>query len=124
MTVKILNDAQKYSIINHYTAKTYNQKELATFFKVSERTIHRVLEQAGLATPVARIKGEAYHTMQYLKELGLDLNALKRLMLLPVVSPETVQEYLNKCSHQQLMKHFYSSGLVKIKELEEDSTHA
>ena len=80
MSVKCLTKAQKDLIVFWYKNKMFNQKELAERSLTSERTINRVLIEAGLATPVARIKGEAYHVMQLLKKHGLDLNSLKTVL--------------------------------------------
>ena len=76
MSVKCLTEMQKKSIAHFYTNKTLTQKQLAENYFVSERTINRVLIEAGLATPVARIKGEAYHVMQLLKKHSMDLGSL------------------------------------------------
>ena len=86
MSVKCLNETQKYFVIKAYQAKHKSQKELAEYLKVSERTINRVLIEAGLATPVARIKGEAYQVMQLLKKHGLDLHSLKKMLEPPHVA--------------------------------------
>jgi len=71
MSVNCLNETQKNFVIKAYQAKHKSQKELAKYLEVSERTINRVLIEAGLATPVARIKGEAYHIMQLLKKYNI-----------------------------------------------------
>ena len=68
MTVKCITPAQKECITSYFLAKTYTQRELAKQYKTSERTIHRVLVEAGIATTVPRIKGEAYNVMQMLKK--------------------------------------------------------
>ena len=71
MTVKCLTQAQKDLIAHRYKNKLYSQKELAQMMATSERTINRVLVEYGLATPVARIKGEAYQVMQVLKKYNI-----------------------------------------------------
>ena len=73
MSIPRLTQNQKDSIINLYLGKVMNQKELALCFDVSERTINRVFIAAGIATPVARIQGEAYQVMQLLKKYNLNL---------------------------------------------------
>lgn len=80
MTVKCITKAQKDLIVFWYQNKVCNQKELAMRCNVSERTINRVLTEAGLATPIARIKGEAYQVMKMLKQYGMDMHGLKRLL--------------------------------------------
>lgn len=78
--VKCLTDVQKNFVIKAYQAKHKTQKELAQYLDVSERTINRVLVEAGLATPVARIKGEAHQVMQLLKKYGVDYAMLNRVL--------------------------------------------
>jgi hypothetical protein len=80
MSVKCLNEAQKNFITLAYKSKHKTQKELAVYMEVSERTINRVLVEAGLATPVARIKGEAYQIMQLLKKYDVDYAMLNRVL--------------------------------------------
>lgn len=80
MSVKCISKAQKDLIVFWYQNKMFNQKELAAKANTSERTINRVLIERGLATPVERIKGEAYHVMQLLKKHGHDLKSLKTLL--------------------------------------------
>lgn len=86
MSVKCITKAQKDLIVFWYQNKMFNQKELAEKCQTSERTINRVLIEYGLATPVARIKGEAYHVMQLLKKHSLDLNGLKKMLEPPHVA--------------------------------------
>ena len=80
MGTPCLTQPQKDSIVTLYQNKTMTQKQLAHRFNVSERTINRVFIAAGIATPVARIKGEAYHVMQLLKKYNVDLVMLKTIL--------------------------------------------
>lgn len=80
MPVPCLNQSQKDSIVSLYQNKVMTQKELAHRFNVSERTINRVFIAAGIATPVARIKGEAYQVMQLLKKYNVNYSTLKTLL--------------------------------------------
>ena len=80
MSVRCLTKAQKDLIVFCYQNKMFTQKELAERANTSERTINRVLIEYGLATPVARIKGEAYQVMQLLKKYGVDYDTLNRVI--------------------------------------------
>ena len=80
MTVRCLTQSSKNRILGLYKRKLMNQKELAEYFNVSERTINRVFIEAGVATPVERIKGEAYQVMQLLKKHAVDLQKLSMLL--------------------------------------------
>ena len=80
MTVGCLTYLQKQVIVTLYNNRSYSQAELARQYHVSERTIHRVLEEAGIATPLERIKGDAYTVMQLLKEHGVDIPKLKQML--------------------------------------------
>lgn len=75
--VKCLTYEQKISLITLYKLKARTQKELSKEYGVSERTINRVLIEAGIATPVARIKGEAYQAMQLLKKYNMSVSMLR-----------------------------------------------
>ena len=80
MSVKCLTSMEKQLAIEWYQKKLMNQKELAEQLKVSERTINRVFIEAGIATPVERIKGEAYHVMKLLKKHGVDYHKLNLML--------------------------------------------
>lgn len=80
MPVKCLTKTQKTYIIYYFHKKSATNKQLAEQFEVSPRTINRVLVEAGLATTVQRIKGEAYHVMKLLEKHGLDLRSLKKML--------------------------------------------
>ena len=117
MTVHCLDESQKDLIVTWYKQKIYNQKMLSKKFSVSERTINRVLEERSLATPVARVKGEAYQAMQILKEHNLTVEQLKYTLSLPALTFDNVQQFLYRCSRDELAKLFYNSGLVKLSEM-------
>ena len=80
MTIRCLSQEEKNVVIAYYKTKEHNQKTLATYAGVSERTINRVLIEAGLATPVARIQGEAHQVMQLVKAYGLSYQGLKNVL--------------------------------------------
>lgn len=116
MTVKCLTESQKQIICQWYKQKLYTQTQLAKQFSTSTRTINRVLEEKGLATPVARLKGEAYQVMQVVKEFGLDAQRLRAALTAPALTFNNVQFFLNQCPPEQLGQLFYKSGLIKLVE--------
>jgi len=122
MTVKSLTDTEKQKIAAYYKTTAFSQRRLAKQFGTSTRTIGRVLEEHGLATPVARLKGEAHQVMKLLAKHGMGFSELKALLSNQMVLPFTglgessVQQYLNAVSADQLAKLFYNAGLVKIAE--------
>jgi len=117
MTVKKLSHEQKDDIVRAYNLKTLKLFELAQFFGTSPRTIGRVLEERGLATPVPRLKSEAYQVMQLLKEHQLDLIGLKDRLSSVSMTAENVQLFLNQCHKEDLARFFYISGLAKLSEI-------
>jgi len=80
MKVKCLSEFTKDSIIAVYNTKRYTLLQLADSWEVSPRTIGRILEERGLATPVPRLKGEAYQVMQLLKKHDMSAEALETLL--------------------------------------------
>ncbi len=85
MTVRCLSDFQKINLVGLYQQKLKTQKELAQVFSVSERTVNRVLIDAGVATPVARIKGDACKVMRLLRKHN--------------ITPENLDAVLMDCGH-------------------------
>ena len=81
MTVRCFTQVQKDTIVDQYQRKIMSQKELALFYNTSERTINRILIEYGVATPVERIKGEAYHTMKLLERYKITLPLLNSILV-------------------------------------------
>lgn len=98
MTVKCLTGLQKAQILKHYQAKEYDQKTLAMLYDTSARTINRVLIEAGVATPVERIKGDAYQVMQLLKEHAVDIPTLKDLLAIHKMQQDFAVKHQNDVS--------------------------
>ena len=63
MTVRILTDIQKHVIVHQYCFVKVPVKDLATDYKVSRRTIQRVLVEMGVA-PVRKPKAVPLYTQQ------------------------------------------------------------
>lgn len=80
MTVRTLTPNQKDTLVSWYSQKLYNQKQIAERFNTSERTVNRVLIERGLATPVARIKGEAHQLVKLVRSYGLTNADLEKLL--------------------------------------------
>jgi hypothetical protein len=79
MQVKCLTVATKDQIVADYTAKM-PLVEIAKKYETSPRTVGRVLEERGLATPVPRLKGEAYWAVKLMEEHGLALDELRTIV--------------------------------------------
>ena len=103
MAIKCLTPEEKKDIAELYSNKTMIRKELAQAYLVSERTINRVLIEAGLATPVERKNGEAHQVMLLMKKYGFDIKALEELMKAngPESMQEVVDEYLMSLSDRE-----------------------
>jgi hypothetical protein len=63
MTVRILTDIQKHVIVHQYCFVKVKVKDLANDYKVSRRTIQRVLVEMGVA-PVRKPKEVPLYTEQ------------------------------------------------------------
>lgn len=63
MTVRIITDIQKHVILHQYTFMKVKVKDLAADYKVSRRTINRVLVEMGVA-PVRKPKAVPLYTEQ------------------------------------------------------------
>ena len=80
MTVKKLNSAGKSEVLKMYFSKEYTLTEIAFMLEVSRRTVGRVIIEAGLATPVPRLQGEAYQAMKILNKYDISVSKLEDLL--------------------------------------------
>lgn len=116
MTVKCLDITSKSEIINQYNSGGWQQKELATQFNTSERTINRVLIEAGLLTPVAQLKADAYNVMQVLKKHGIDPSKFEQTLATGYKMPiahEDVVDYLYDLPQEQIQQLFYDAMMSR-----------
>jgi len=81
MTVKCVNQLHQDAIVKFYNRGNWPIVGLASRFCTSPRTIGRILEERGLATPAPRLKGEAYNIMQLLKKHNLSYDGLENMIL-------------------------------------------
>lgn len=105
MKVRCLSAHVKDQICLAYVNKTMTLKELAFYFDTSSRTVGRVLEERGLATPVPRLKGEAHQVMLLIKSYGLDIDTLTTLLKTVSLSTPLKPEV------QDIMKLLRAHGL-------------
>lgn len=113
MTVKSVPQLSKDKIIMHYKNKSLNQKCLALAFDTSERTINRVLIEAGLLTPVAQLKADAYNVMQVLKKYNIDPSKLDQVLTAAYrpapPTQESVAEYLYDAKREEITELCYTA---------------
>lgn len=115
MTVKCLCDVVKARIIAAYLTGV-QQKQLAVFFDTSPRTINRTLIEAGLLTPVAQLKADAYNVMQVLKKHGIDPSKFEQTLATGYRMPiahEDVVDYLYDLPREDLTELFYNAMMNK-----------
>ena len=102
MTVKKLTNKQKEAVVIIYDSKTRTIKEIAEFLGVSSRTIGRVLEEAGLMKPVARLQAEAKTVMTLLYKHKITVQQLETLLNSVMVMPsihETIRHSTFQVRH-------------------------
>jgi hypothetical protein len=80
MTVKSITKDDKAYIGGLYASKHLTVKQLAEQYRTSTRTIGRVLEERGLATPVPRLKDEAHRVMLLLKQHNVTYPHLRDIL--------------------------------------------
>lgn len=124
ITVKSHSETNKDLIVADYTNKL-TIKVIAERYSTSARTVGRILVERGLAQPVARLKDEAYRVMKILEDNNISPDELETALTHPEIptppTKEAVQIYLNQCSQEQLAKHFYASGLIKLAEITQEA---
>lgn len=120
MTVKAVSQLSKDKIIMYYKNKSLNQKNLALAFDTSERTINRVLIEAGLLTPVAQLKADAYNVMQVLKKYNIDPSKLDQVLTAAYrpapPTQESVAEYLYDAKREEITELFYTAMMNRARD--------
>ena len=81
MAVKCLNEHQKKYICYFFNMKQQTQKELAENFKVSERTIYRVLEEAGLFAAKPQVQEQDTQCIRLLRRFNVTPTLLEKMLL-------------------------------------------
>lgn len=76
MTVKVLTDAQKSTVVTIYQAKTKSIKELASYLNTSSRTIVRVLNESGYLTEAQLAVEQANKAAEVLRTWGISAHQL------------------------------------------------
>ena len=111
MTVKCISPQHKHQIIEAYKAKSL-QKDIASWYFTSERTVNRVLIEAGLLTPVAQLKADAYNVMQVLKKHGIEPSDFEQVLAKGYalsVTHEQVTDYLYSAQRNEIVELFYDA---------------
>lgn len=80
MGISRLNQEQKDWVIKAYKERKLSQVQIAAIATVSPRTITRVIAEAGLATPVARLQGEALYVMKLLNKYDVMPDELEHVL--------------------------------------------
>lgn len=107
MTVRTLTKSQKDSLVSDYKNKNRTIVDLGYNYRISPRTVARVLDEYDVPTPMPRVRGEAYRAMQLLKKHGMTVDQLESMMAAaaePTVNMATVQAFLNQCKLFELHK--------------------
>lgn len=131
MAVKVLNQEEKDWVIDKFVNKLFTIPEIAKELHVSTRTVNRVLEEARILTKRQQNHDDAFkirkilskHNIISIKDLdriladyvsrqaALDLRDKQTMNL------ESVQQFLNAASKEQLAALFFTAGLCKIAEM-------
>jgi hypothetical protein len=112
MAVKKLTPAQKEAIITVYNAKTRTIKQIAEFLGVSSRTVSRVLEEKGIAGPMAVRSGQAAQLMALLHKRGINPADMEKILDTPALTPANVAFFLRDCNQEQLKIILRGAGLI------------
>jgi DNA-binding XRE family transcriptional regulator len=91
MTRNTIIDSNVKNIVIHQfqnrKALGLNQKMIAQRVNISERSVKRILDEAGLATAVPLIKGEARQTMYLLKAYEVNMAQLHEMLAMRKSGP-------------------------------------
>lgn len=116
MAVQILTDEQKRVIKVAYMGGR-TMESLAKDFKVSRRTIGRVLEEQGIVSEIKKSKEQDQEFLDMLKKYNVQTpEQLERIFLTPALVLPNVLAFLQEANESELAYLFYEAALSKIKE--------
>ena len=101
MTVLCITQEDKDTIVGVFVAKLFTQRELAHSYKTSERTINRVLVEAGVATTIPRLKGEAYTAIKLMEKHNVPIYDLEAMLVLAKKTMDRMYEEIGLEQEQQ-----------------------
>ena len=116
MAVQILTDEQKRVIKVAYMGGR-TMESLAKDFKVSRRTIGRVLEEQGIVSEIKKSREQNQEFLDLLRKYNVQTpEQLERIFNTPVLVLPNVLAFLQEANDSELAYLFYEAALSKIKE--------
>lgn len=115
MAVKMFSKASKRIIIDNYINGESSVKQIAQQCCCSETTIKRVLEEAGVFTPVRKTKSAGYEQKQIMAicyRHKIDSQRLEALINEPSLTPDNVVKFLRQSNPRQLAIILIAAGLA------------
>ncbi len=80
INVRCLNEVDKNTIVDMYLEQQPTLVALADAWNVSPRTIGRVLDERGIATPMPRIHAEARKVLKMLQQHNITVDELGEVL--------------------------------------------
>jgi len=112
MTKKTIPSETKARIGKLHATGKFTNKDLADAYKISERSVRRILEEQSIHPIHLRMTVENAKMIAVVKKYRLTAKKLADVLATPALTPENVQRYLDSCTQEELARHFYTSGLV------------
>ena len=116
-----LSDANKQLIADEYTARNYNQTELADLFSVSRRTVQRALIELGIKTYNEKkprvVTEDEESTLDCAKKHGLNAANLNRALHTTALTKDNIQRYLTQLSPEGFANLISVVGYLRVSAL-------
>jgi transposase len=116
-----LSDANKQLIADEYTARNYNQTELADLFGVARRTVQRALIELGIKTYNEKkprvVTEDEESILDCAKKHGLNAANLNRALYTTALTKDNIQRYLTQLSPEGFANLISVVGYLRVSAL-------
>lgn len=109
-----LNDHQKARVLELHDSGKCTQRQIAEFFNVSPRTIHRVLEEAGRIKTRRLLTDQEKDILALVQASGLSVDEAKECLTRPALTPGNVVQVVASMDDQELGAFLMNCSRIRL----------
>lgn len=109
-----LNDKQKARVIELVDAGKATQQQIANYFNVSQRTIHRVLVEAGRVNTGNHLSDRDKDCLALIRTYGLTAPQLKEILDRPALTADNMVQVVSGMDDESLGRFIFNTTKARV----------
>ncbi len=109
-----LNDKQKARVIELVESGKATQQQIANYFNVSQRTIHRVLVEAGMVHTGNHLSDRDKDCLKIIREYGLSATQLKEILERPALTADNMVRVVSDMNDESLGRFIFNVTKARV----------